>query len=146
MVERLGHTPQSLYLADETAWLELTAQQVADGRWNEIDRDNLSEYLTDMAARDRREVMSRLVVLLTHLLKWVHQANKQTGSWKATIAFQKFELQQLLESGTLCNHAGAILEKAYARAVDQATTGTGLPATTFPQACPYSLDDLLAEV
>src|SRR5215207_9873105 len=98
MVERLAHTPPSLYLADETAWLEQTARHVAEGRWDEVDRENLSEYLIDMATRDRREVMSRLVVLLTHLLKWDHQGERRTGSWQATIAFQRFELQQLLES------------------------------------------------
>src|SRR3954469_11911600 len=101
MVERLATTQPSLYLADETAWLERTAQLIAEGKWDEIDRDNLSEYLTDMAIRDRREVMSRLVVLLAHLLKWDHQAEMRTGSWQATIKLQRLELRQLLESGTL---------------------------------------------
>jgi hypothetical protein len=145
MVERLTRTPPPLHLADETAWLEQTARLVAEGRWDEVDRDNLSEYLTDMAIRDRREVMSRLVVLLAHLLKWDRQTDKRTGSWKATIALQRFELQQLLESGTLRNHADAVLEKAYEKAVVQAAAETDLPETEFPPACPYALADLIGE-
>jgi hypothetical protein len=145
MVERLAQAPASLYLADETAWLELTAQLIAEGRWDEIDRDNLSEYLTDMAIRDRREVMSRLVVLLTHLLKWEHQPEHQTGSWQATIDLQRFELRDLLESRTLLNHAQHILYKAYERATSQAAKETGLPLATFPETCPYTIDALLGE-
>jgi len=145
MVERLTQTPPPLYLADETAWLEQTARVVAEGRWDDVDRENLSEYLTDMAKRDRREVMSRLVVLLTHLLKWDHQPDKQTGSWHATIDLQRFELRDLLESGTLLNHAGDILAKAYERAAAQAAAETGLPSDTFPSTCPYALADLLGE-
>jgi hypothetical protein len=135
----------SMYLADETAWLDLTAQLVAERRWDEIDRDNLSEYLTDMAKRDRREVMSRLVVLLTHLLKWDHQADQRTGSWQATIDLQRIELRDLLESGSLRNHAQNILGKAYERATSQAAKETGLPLATFPEACPYMIDAILGE-
>jgi Domain of unknown function DUF29 len=143
MVERLAQAPASLYLADETAWLELTAQLVAEGRWHEVDRDNLSEYLTDMAIRDRREVMSRLVVLLTHLLKWEHQPDQRNGSWQATIDLQRLELGDLLESRTLLNHAQDILAKAYERATSQAAKETGLAVADFPAVCPHTLDDVL---
>src|SRR3954453_24000703 len=113
MVERLTQSAPPLYLADETAWLEQTARLVAEGRWDEVDRENLSEYLTDMATRDRREVLSRLVVLLTHLLKWDHQPDARSNSWRATILAQRNDLADLLESGTLRNHAAEVLDKAY---------------------------------
>jgi hypothetical protein len=145
VIERLSQAPPSLYLDDETAWLELTAQLVADGRWDEIDRDNLCEYLSDMAKRDRREVMSRLVVLLTHLLKWNHQPDQRNGSWQATIDLQRLELRDLLDSGTLLNHAHDILGKAYERAVSQAAKETGLPIATCAESCPYTVESLLGE-
>ena len=81
MSETTTQTPISLYVEDETAWLELTSRLVAEGRFHEVDAASLSEYLSDMAIRDRREVMSRLAVLLTHLLKWDHQPAKRTASW-----------------------------------------------------------------
>jgi len=145
VVERLTTPPPSLYLADETAWLEQTARQVAAGRWDEVDRENLSEYLNDMAIRDRREVMSRLVVLLTHLLKWQHQPEKRTGSWEATIETQRLELRDILESRTLLNHAQEVLTKAYERAVSLAAKETGLPTETFPAAPPYTLTEMVGE-
>src|SRR5436309_481294 len=81
-----------LYDSDETAWLETMAELVAQHRFSDLDHIHLAEYLSDMAKRDRREVFSRLVILLTHLLKWEHQAQMRTGSWKGTIRAQRREL------------------------------------------------------
>ena len=111
----------------------------------ELDFKHLGEYLLDMAIRDRREVFSRLTTLLTHVLKWEYQPRKRSRSWKSTIMTQRYELQDLLESRTLENHALEILPKTYARARKQAATETGLAQQRFPQECPYTLTELLSE-
>jgi hypothetical protein len=134
-----------LHEVDETAWLEATADLVRQGRFDEIERDALAEYLTDMARRDRREVFSRLVVLLAHLLKWQYQPGRRSGSWRGTILEQQRELRQLLESGTLRNHAQAVLADAYAEARKQAAAETGLARAAFPEACGWELDGALAD-
>src|SRR5258708_889931 len=85
----------ALYMDDETAWLEAMAALIRRRDFARLDLDNLSEYLTDMAARDRREVRSRLVLLLSHLLKWDYQPEKRSGSWRATILNQRQELAVL---------------------------------------------------
>jgi len=51
-------------------------------------------------------------------------------------------MARLLESGTLRDHAEAVLGKAYDDGVRQAEAETGLPPGTFPAACPYSMDSL----
>src|SRR5580704_4397224 len=109
-----------LYERDETAWLEAMSALAAGGRHAEMDYHNLSEFLADMARRDRREVFSRLVVLITHVLKWEHQPDRRSTSWRSTILEQRRELGQDLESGTLRNHAESMLAKAYAEARRQA--------------------------
>lgn len=134
-----------LYEQDETAWLEAMAELVAERRYAELDHVHLSEYLTDMAKRDRREVFSRLVVLLTHLLKWTHQAEQRSGSWRGTIRAQRRELRQLLESGTLRSHALSVLADAYAEARKQASDETELGIEVFPEECPWDLEILLSE-
>ena len=134
-----------LYERDETAWLEAMSALAASGRYAEMDFQNLSEYLADMARRDRREVFSRLVVLLTHLLKWEHQPERRSGSWRGTIMEQRRELRQLLDSGTLRNHAAVVLADAYAAARHQAAAETELPLDVFPAEGARGLDELLAE-
>lgn len=134
-----------LYERDETAWLEVMSELAASGRFAEMDHLHLSEYLADMARRDRREVFSRLVVLLTHLLKWEHQPERRSGSWRGTLREQRRELRLLLESGTLRNHAEAVLADAYAEARRQAADETELRLDVFPVEDARSLDKLLAE-
>lgn len=134
-----------LYERDETAWLEAMSALAASGRFAEMDYTHLSEYLADMARRDRREVFSRLVTLLTHLLKWEHQPQRRSGSWRGTIREQRRELRQLLESGTLRNHAHAVLADAYAEARQQAADETELGLDVFPLQDMRALDELLAD-
>ena len=131
------------YLEDETGWLEAVSQLISDRRFDAIDPAPLSEYLADMAKRDRREVKSRLSVLLAHLLKWDHQPEKRTKSWAKTIADQRAELEDIFESGTLRQHADEVLNSAYRRSVRSAVIETGLPESAFPAVCPYGFDRIM---
>ena len=133
----------SLYLEDETAWLDAMAELAREGRTEEMDLANLAEFLTDMAGRDRREVESRLVVLLMHLLKWDHQPDRRSRSWRSTVVEQRQELKRHAGRGVLRRHASEVLPAVYPEAVERASAETGLPTDQFPAACPYSFDQLL---
>lgn len=144
MAEQLLIPLQDLYEEDETAWFEASAQLIAQGKTHDLDWQHLQEHLSDMARREKREVYSRLVVLLAHLLKWEHQSEKRTNSWKATIVEQRRELRELVQSKTLRNHAEAELARAYRDAVEEAAAATGLGEATFATECPMSLDEILS--
>ena len=144
MADRTAVALPSLYPEDETAWLELMARLASERRFDELDYEHLGEYLSDMARRDRREVYSRLVVLLTHLLKWEYQPERRSGSWRGTILAQRRELRLLLESGTLRNHAIASLAEAYQEAREQAAAEAEMPIETFPAECGQTVDDLIS--
>jgi len=145
MVQQTLVATAAMYEADETAWLEAAAELIRGGRLAEVDLNTLAEYLTDMARRDRREVFSRLVVLLSHLLKWEHLPDRRSGSWRGTILEQQRELQQLLESRTLRNHALTVFADAYAEARKQAAAETGLARKAFPHECRWDIDSALAD-
>lgn len=137
-------SPNVLYEQDETAWLEAMAELIRLGRLDEVDYANLAEYLEDMARCDRREVESRLTVLITHALKWAGQPDRRSGSWRGTIIEQRQELEGLLGRGVLRNHGEAVLADIYRKAVERAAAETGLAAETFPMECRYTLDQLLS--
>lgn len=144
MIQRTSEALAALYETDETAWLDATADLIRRGQLDKVDTELLAEYLTDMARRDRREVTSRLGLLIAHLLKWRYQPENRTGSWRVPIEVQRQELADLLENGSLRNHAEQVLARAYANAVRQAVAETGLAGSTFPADCPYTLDEVLS--
>lgn len=145
MVQQTEIPLDALYLEDETAWLEAMARFVAERRWSELDHKNLSEYLSDMSRRDMREVLSRLTVLLAHLLKWEQQPELRTSSWRSTMLHQREELRDLLESGTLAAYADESLPRAFDRAVQHAAVETGIPIDQLPAVCPWTIDELISE-
>lgn len=134
-----------LYESDEIAWLETMTDLIAEGKHEELDYIHLQEYLSDMAKRERRELQSRLVVLIAHLLKWMHQKKKRTRSWRTTIFLQTHELAGILESRTLRTHATEVLASAYKTGVKAASLETNLPVSEFPKKCPWTLAMLLSE-
>lgn len=74
---------EGLYDRDEVAWYDAMAARIGQGRIGELDFTNLKEVLEDMGKRHRREVKSRLRVLLAHWLKWEYQPERRTGGWMA---------------------------------------------------------------
>ena len=97
-----------------------------------------------MGKRERRELVSRLGVLIGHLLKWQAQPDHRSRSWEATIRLQREEISDLLaEMPSLRRYLEANLVKAYRHGVIAASTETLLPVEDFPSTSPFSLDVLL---
>lgn len=144
MILRGSELLAELYEVDETAWLEAMVELIEQDRIDDLDFNHLREYLTDMARRDRREVESRLIVLLMPLLKWEFQPDHRSRNWRATIVEQRQELIRLMGTGILRNHAESVLNDVYPEAVERAVAETGMPKESFPAECPYSLDRVLS--
>jgi len=144
--ESLSQPAAKLYEEDFVAWALETARLLREGRFNEIDIENLAEEVEAMAGRDKRELLSRLTVLIHHLLKWQWQPEKRSGSWKLTIGSQRAEIETLLEqSPSLKRTVSPSVVRAYRTAVRNAADETGLPQGTFPRECPFSVAQVLDE-
>ena len=99
-----------------------------------------------MGGRDRRELKSRLAVILLHLLKWQAQPELRGASWRKTLLTQRVEIRDLLQqSPSLRREVPSLMRDAYADAVKDAVDETGLRADVFPDTCPYAPDDVLDE-
>jgi hypothetical protein len=132
----------SLYDRDETAWLDETAELVRARKFDEVDFENLAQYLDDMARRDRKELQSRLRQLLIHWLKWDYQPEGRTRSWVNSILHQRGSVKFDCQSGSLRDHAEKVLQEAYAQAVTLAANQIGKKPSDFPKRCPYTLEQL----
>ena len=99
-----------------------------------------------MGARERRELINRLAVLMDQLLKWPFQPELRGNSWRNTIDVQRFDVKELLEDNpSLAAGLNERMEKAYRKSVMLAVRETGLSKMAFPVACPFSTEQLLSE-
>ncbi len=137
---------RSLYQEDYYSWLQENAQLIREKKFSEIDADNLIEELESMGKSEKRELSSRLTVLLMHLLKWQYQAVKRSTSWRNTIAVQRIDIRELLEdSPSLETEISGKIAVAYEKAKLAAEVETGIEKQNFPAECPFSLEQILDE-
>ncbi|HEY3890307.1 MAG TPA: DUF29 domain-containing protein [Caulobacteraceae bacterium] len=133
-----------LYDHDFFAWTQDQADALKRRSANELDWENLLEEIEDLGRSERRELRSRLIVLLTHILKWELQPEMRSRSWMATIRIQQRELQDLLgESPSLTTALDRIWTKAYEDAQEVAAIETALPVDDIKKAPRLSFEALL---
>ncbi|MBF0101903.1 MAG: DUF29 domain-containing protein [Desulfobacterales bacterium] len=134
----------NLYEKDFYAWTLLNAELLKQGNISEIDIEHIIEELESMGKSERRELTSRLIVLMMHLLKWKYQPERRGNSWRLTIEGQREDLLELLkDSPSLKNEVAVRHEDAYRRAIIDAAKQTGFSKKAFPSSCPFSIDQIL---
>jgi hypothetical protein len=134
------------YEDDLFAWTQEQAALLRAHAVDGLDWENLAEEIESMGWRDRRELESRLAVVLLHLLKWQAQPALRGSSWRKSLRTQRREIRKLLkQSPSLRREVPGLIHNAYADAVKDATDETGLRAGIFPDRCPYAPDDVLDE-
>ena len=132
------------YQADFHAWSKDQAARLRNLRPNSIDWENIAEEIESLGRSETREIRSRLVVLLTHLLKWVYQPEGGKNRWRASIGVARSEIaKELEESPSLRRYPGQELHDQYALARLKASAQTGLSLDTFPEACPFTIEQVL---
>lgn len=137
---------KKLYEKDEHLWLFENARLIREGHMESVDFEHIAETLEEMGKRDLREIISRMRVLHSHLLKWIYQKDRRGNSWNHTITEQRIQIKEEFEdSKTLENHVRDNFNKAYSKARDLASRETGLPLATFPEEPPFSFEEALDE-
>src|SRR5215472_16454649 len=133
------------YEEDFYAWTVEQSRLLRAGELSAIDAVNIAEEIESMGRSDRRELKSRLVVLVMHLLKWQHQPAGRSRSWSATIEEHRLQIDAILaESPSLRPTTASMLAEAHAIARARAIAETGLADEVFPGACPFTPDQVLS--
>jgi hypothetical protein len=129
---------------DLVQWYERQIALLRERRFDELDLANLIEELEGIVKCQRRELGSRLTVLLMHLLKCQYQHQRISGSWLGTLSEQRSEIGLLLEeSPSFAPGLMAVADKVYPAAARRAADETRLAQSTFPTANPYTREQLL---
>jgi hypothetical protein len=131
------------YDQDFYSWTQEQAELLKHGRFSELDVENLIEEIEAMGRSEKRELESRLTVLLLHLLKWKYQEVRRGRSWELSIIEQRLKFEETLEENPgLKPKLDEILKKAYKFAIIQASRETIISRNVFPEKCPWSLDEI----
>ncbi|BAP56709.1 hypothetical protein THII_2412 [Thioploca ingrica] len=134
------------YETDFYAWASYNAQLLREGKFSELDIEHIAEELESMGKNNKRELISRLKILIGHLLKWQYQPGGRSTSWRGSIVEQRLQLNDLIEySPSLKPQLLEAITQAYPHAVELASDDTGFLESVFPEICPYSQEQILTK-
>lgn len=132
------------YEDDLYGWVEEQVSLLRAGAVDALDLQNIAEELSDVGAAQYHRLESALRVLLMHMLKWDQQPEMRTPSWIFSIIEQRSRYQRLIKKNPgLKSSLDEIRDAVYSIARNWAADETHLPVEEFPDACPYSWEDIL---
>ena len=128
--------------ADYYTWTKEQADALKRRSANELDWERLAEELDALGASEERELYSRYVVLLTHLLKWIYQPDRRGRSWDNSIQEQRRRIARHLKRNPGLKGSAEAEEfaDAYADARLRASSETDLDIDVFPEAPPFTME------
>ena len=132
------------YEKDIVAWANEQASFIRAGRFDLLDLEHIAEEIEDVGKSEKRELASRMAVLLAHLLKWQFQAGRRGASWQRTIREQRKAITLEIKSTPSLKvslNDSDWLAKIWADAVARAIDETGLDV--FPESCPWTTEQIL---
>jgi len=143
-----GPAAGTTYDKDIILWSQEQARLLRAGRFSELDIEHLADEIEDVGKSEKRELASRMAVLLAHLLKWSRQPGKRGKSWRATISDQRKQIALAIKATPSLK---AVMrdpdwqEGAWLDARAQARKETGLPEEELPEACPWTMEQAADE-
>jgi hypothetical protein len=133
------------YDTDFYGWTQQQAAALRAKDWAALDLAHLAEEVEDVGNSVRFALERQLVRLLLHLLKLTHDpATRPRRGWRVTVAGAREEVAKRA-TGALQHHPARYLPDAYRQARRQAALALDRPLTTFPEACPWTVEQALDE-
>jgi Domain of unknown function DUF29 len=124
---------------DFYAWSLEQAALLRQRRTAEADLDLIAEEIESMGKTEKRELVSRLTVLLLPLLKWRFQPKGRGKSWRLSIANARDEIADLIaDNPSLKSMLDDVTAQAYRYARRKAAIETSLGEDRFPGQCPWT--------
>ena len=134
------------YDTDIVAWANEQAALLRAGRFSELDIEHISDEVEDVGKSEQRELASRMAVLLAHLLKWQFQPERRGASLEAMIRVQRNAIDRRIRNAPSLKFSlsdADWLADVWGDAIESAVKETRIPYTKFPDACPWTSDQVM---
>jgi len=135
-----------LYDSDFYAWANEQAQLLRAGRLAQADIEHIAEEIESMGKTEKRELISRLKILILHLLNWVHHPERRSKSRRLSIEEQRIQIAlHRADNPGLGPVLPAMIVDVYRLALLAVQREMELAASTFPKKCPWSFEQMSAD-
>jgi len=129
---------------DVYGWAVHTAQLLKDKKMSEVDFDGIIEEIEALGRSEKHELISRLSLVMAHLLKWQFQPNMRSHGWKYTLEEQREQARFCLEDNpSFKDKLDEFLKRAYKLSLTRAAKDTAFDKKTFPAECPYTFEQIM---
>ncbi len=134
----------SLHERDFYGWVQQQCAALREHNSAQLDWDGLQEELEALGRQEYRELVSRLAVLLGHLLKWQFQPERRSRSWFLSIREQRRAIARLLaQNPSLRAKAEDAVSDGFEAGVDLVLRETDLSLRVLPDSSAWNLEQAL---
>jgi hypothetical protein len=141
------NTNKTLYEQDFYLWIQTTVKLLQEGKLEQLDIENLIEEIDSMGRSEKKELKTRLTVLIEHLLKlqfWTLEKDYNARGWRNTVVEQRRQIAYTLaDSPSLKSVLDQVFIDCYTDARNDTLRKYQLPSELFPEASPFSLAQVL---
>ncbi|MFM5980707.1 MAG: DUF29 domain-containing protein [Sphaerospermopsis kisseleviana] len=143
----LTEATKKLYDQDFYLWIQTTVKLLSEGKLEQLDIENLIEEIDSIGRREKKELKTRLIVLIEHLLKlqyWTEEKDYNARGWRNTVVEQRRQIAySLADSPSLKSILNDVFLECYQDARNDTLRKYELPSELFPEDSPFSLLDIL---
>lgn len=138
---------KTLYDQDFYLWIQTTIQHLQERNLEQLDIENLIEEIDSMGRSEKKELKTRLVVLIEHLLKlqyWIEEKDDNARGWRNTVVERRRQITYTLaDSPSLKAILNDVFLPCYQDAKKDTINKYQLPSNLFPEEPPFSLAQVL---
>jgi ribosomal protein L29 len=134
----------SLHERDFYGWVQQQCSALRNHDSSRLDWDGLQEELEALGRQEYRELVSRLAVLLGHLLKWQFQPERRSRSWFLSIREQRRAIARLLgQNPSLRAKVSEAMVDGFEAGIDLVLRETDLSLRSLPARSEWTLEQAL---
>ncbi len=137
------------YESDVVAWADEQAALLRAGKFSQLDVKHIADEVEDVGKSEQRELLSRMAVLLSHLLKWRVQPDRREisgRSWRGTNNLQREDVIDHLHDVPSLKPSLSDprwIARAWRAAKRQTIAETSLADEDLPETCPWPMEQVL---
>lgn len=136
--------PPSLHDRDFCLWVDEQAALLEQGRMEELDVPHLIKAVDRLGQEQKEDIVKAIDRIVSGLLKFQVLAGETPGTVLSDVLEHQCQLEfHITSSPSLRPYAVEKLAETYPKARDRAAAELDITPETFPETCPYALDDVL---